>query len=69
MEHLWDIMLRSILRCQVAPQSVQELSDAMVQIWEEIPLDNIHCHIRSMPLCFQAYIQTCGGHTNYRESF
>ena len=48
-EHLWDIMFRSIRCRQVAPQSVQELSDALVQIWEEIPQDTIRRLIRSMP--------------------
>jgi hypothetical protein len=41
-EHLWDIMFHSIRHHQVAPQTVQELSDALVQIWEEIPQDTIH---------------------------
>ncbi|KAI4883578.1 hypothetical protein NFI96_009970, partial [Prochilodus magdalenae] len=41
-EHFWDIMFRSIRRHQVALQTVQELSDALVQIWEEIPQDIIH---------------------------
>ncbi|KAI4871467.1 hypothetical protein NFI96_015952, partial [Prochilodus magdalenae] len=36
-EHLWDIMFRSIRRHQVALQTVEELSDALTQIWEEIP--------------------------------
>ncbi|KAI4899507.1 hypothetical protein NFI96_011521, partial [Prochilodus magdalenae] len=36
-EHLWDIMFRSTRRHQIALQTVQELSDALVQIWEEIP--------------------------------
>ncbi len=44
-EHLWDIMFLSFRRCQVAPQ----LSDALVQIWEEIPQDTIRRLIRSMP--------------------
>ncbi|TWW56335.1 hypothetical protein D4764_08G0003220 [Takifugu flavidus] len=39
--------LMSILRHQVNPQTVQELSDALVQIWEEIPQDTIRCLIRS----------------------
>ncbi|KAI4872401.1 hypothetical protein NFI96_029872, partial [Prochilodus magdalenae] len=47
-EHLWDIMFRSIQRHQVALQTVQELSDALVQIWEEIPQDTIRRLIRSM---------------------
>ncbi|KAI4894463.1 hypothetical protein NFI96_033307 [Prochilodus magdalenae] len=34
-EHLWDIMFWSIRRHQVALQTVQELSDALVQMWEE----------------------------------
>ncbi|KAI4883140.1 hypothetical protein NFI96_020584, partial [Prochilodus magdalenae] len=41
-EHLWDIMFRSIRRHRVALQTVQELRDALVQIWEEIPQDTIH---------------------------
>ncbi|KAI4893334.1 hypothetical protein NFI96_005519 [Prochilodus magdalenae] len=56
-EHLWDIMFRSIRRHQVALQTVQELSDALVQIWEEILQDTIRRLVRS--------IQACGGHTNY----
>ncbi len=48
-EHLWDILFHSIRPCQVAPQTVQELSDALVQIWEEIPQDTIRRLIRSMP--------------------
>lgn len=34
-------MFRSIRRRQVAPQTVQELSDALVKIWEEIARDTI----------------------------
>ncbi|KAI4903486.1 hypothetical protein NFI96_009665, partial [Prochilodus magdalenae] len=45
-EHLWDIMFRSIRRHQVALQTVQELSDALVQIWEEIPQDTIRLYQR-----------------------
>uniref|UniRef100_A0A8C4TJ22 Transposase n=1 Tax=Erpetoichthys calabaricus TaxID=27687 RepID=A0A8C4TJ22_ERPCA len=48
-EHLWDIMFRPIRCCQVAPQTVQEITDALVQIWEEIPQDTIHRLFRSMP--------------------
>ncbi len=32
-------MVWSTRHRQVAPQTVQELSDALVQIWEEIPQD------------------------------
>ncbi|KAI4893139.1 hypothetical protein NFI96_000152 [Prochilodus magdalenae] len=46
-EHFWDIMFRSIRRHQAALQTVQELSDALVQIWEEILQDTIRRLIRS----------------------
>ncbi|KAI3363825.1 hypothetical protein L3Q82_001427 [Scortum barcoo] len=48
-EHIWDIMSRSIHQRHVAPQTVQELADALVQVWEEIPQETIHHLIRSMP--------------------
>uniref|UniRef100_A0A1A7YAS8 Transposase Tc1-like domain-containing protein n=2 Tax=Iconisemion striatum TaxID=60296 RepID=A0A1A7YAS8_9TELE len=64
-EHLWDIMFGSIRRRQVAPQTVQELRDALTQIWEEMPQDTIRCLIRSMPRRCQACTQARGGHTRY----
>ncbi|KAI4875026.1 hypothetical protein NFI96_013615, partial [Prochilodus magdalenae] len=47
-EHIWD-MSRSIHQRHVAPQTVQELADALVQVWEEIPQETIRHLIRSMP--------------------
>ncbi|KAI4902048.1 hypothetical protein NFI96_033099 [Prochilodus magdalenae] len=49
-ELLWDIMFRSIQRHQVALQTVQELSDALVQNWEEIPQDTIHVSLGALEL-------------------
>ncbi|KAI3368028.1 hypothetical protein L3Q82_026857, partial [Scortum barcoo] len=40
-EHIWDIMSRSIHQRHIAPQTVQELADALVQVWEEIPQETI----------------------------
>uniref|UniRef100_A0A3B4CAW1 Nuclear receptor-binding factor 2 C-terminal domain-containing protein n=1 Tax=Pygocentrus nattereri TaxID=42514 RepID=A0A3B4CAW1_PYGNA len=42
-------MSRSTHQRHVAPQTVQELADALVQVWEEIPQETIHHLIRSMP--------------------
>lgn len=42
-------MCHSTRRCHVAPQSVQELSDTLVQVWEERPKDPIHHVIGSIP--------------------
>ena len=64
-EHLWDIMYRCIRRCQVSPQTVQELTDALIQVWEEIPQDTICRLIRTMPRRCLGCILARGGHTQH----
>ncbi|KAK7891274.1 hypothetical protein WMY93_023237 [Mugilogobius chulae] len=64
-EHIWDIMSRSIHQRQVAPQSVQELAEALVQVWEEISQENIRRLIRSMPRRCREVIRARRGHTHY----
>uniref|UniRef100_A0AAZ3SMG2 Tc1-like transposase DDE domain-containing protein n=1 Tax=Oncorhynchus tshawytscha TaxID=74940 RepID=A0AAZ3SMG2_ONCTS len=59
-EHIWDIMSRSIHQRHVAPQTVQELADALVQVWEEIPQETIRHLIRSMPRRCKEVIQARG---------
>ena len=68
-EHIWDIMSRSIHQRHIAPQTVQELADALVQVWEEIPQETIRHLIRSMPRRCREVIQARGGHTHYWASF
>ena len=64
-EHIWDIMSRPVQQRHVAPQTVQELTDALIQVLEEIPQKSI-CHlIRSMPRHCRECIQAHGGHTHY----
>ncbi|XP_067110034.1 uncharacterized protein [Osmerus mordax] len=43
------LQARERQRRQVAPQTLQELTDALRQIWEDIPQDTIRRLIRSMP--------------------
>ncbi|KAL7863205.1 hypothetical protein SRHO_G00121890 [Serrasalmus rhombeus] len=64
-EHIWDIMSRSIHQRHVAPQTVQEFADALVQVWEEIPQETIRHLIRSMPRRYREVIQARGGRTQY----
>ena len=64
-EHLWDIMSRTIRQRNVAPQTVQELTAALIQVWEEIPQETIRRLIRSMPRRCRECIQARGGHTHY----
>uniref|UniRef100_A0A8C8FEU6 Transposase n=1 Tax=Oncorhynchus tshawytscha TaxID=74940 RepID=A0A8C8FEU6_ONCTS len=64
-EHIWDIMSHSIHQRHVALQTVQELADALVQVWEKIPQETIRHLIRSMPRRCMEVIQARGGHTHY----
>ncbi|CAJ0936225.1 unnamed protein product, partial [Ranitomeya imitator] len=48
-EHIWNIMSRPIHQRHIEPQTVKELADALVQVWEEIPQETIRCLFRSMP--------------------
>ncbi|KAL0188081.1 hypothetical protein M9458_015180, partial [Cirrhinus mrigala] len=57
-EHIWDIMSYSIHKRHVAPQTVQELADALVQ-------ETIRHLIRSMPRRCREVMQARGGHTHY----
>jgi hypothetical protein len=59
-EHIWDIMSRFIHQYHVAPQTVQELADALIQ---EIPQETIRHLNRSMPRRCSEAIQARGGHT------
>ncbi|XP_055790434.1 carbonic anhydrase 5B, mitochondrial-like isoform X3 [Salvelinus fontinalis] len=63
-EHIWDIMSCSIHQRHIAPQTVQELADALVQVWEEIPQETIRHLIRSMPRRCREVIQLHMVHWN-----
>jgi hypothetical protein len=58
-EHIWDIMSRAIHQRHVAPQT-----EALVQVWEEIPQETIRHLIRSMPRRCREVKQARGGHTH-----
>lgn len=58
-EHLWDVMYRYIRRRQVPPQTIQEPTDALIQVWEGIPQDTICWLIRRKPRCEES------GQTHY----
>ena len=64
-EHLWDIMDQRIRSLPVQPRSVQELINALVQVWQEIDQRVIRRLIRSMPRLCRECIRARGGHTRY----
>ncbi|CAJ0945496.1 unnamed protein product [Ranitomeya imitator] len=66
-EHIWHIMSRIIHQCHIAPQTVQELADALVLVLE-IPQEIIRPLIRSMPRHCREIIQGIVKKYNKKQS-
>ena len=64
-EHLWDILDRRIRRRLNPPQTLQQLTEALVEEWNSIPQEVIRRLVRSMPRRCQEVIRATGGHTRY----
>lgn len=63
--HLWDMLERKVRKRPIAPQTLQELADVLVEEWENIPQRDVRRFIRGMPRRCTAVIRALGGHTNY----
>lgn len=62
-ERLWDVMCRCS-RCRyVAPRTAEELTDALIKVWWEIPQETIAHVIGSTFRSRSEYIQAYGAHT------
>ena len=64
-EHSWDDLDRRVHSRQPAPQTLQELMQALEQEWGRIPQDRIPRLIESMPRRVRAVLQANGGHNRY----
>ena len=64
-EHLWDEIERRIDRCHVLPATVQELTYAVLDAYNNIPRMFIRNLFRSMRRRCAAVINNDGGHTRY----
>ena len=63
-EHAWD-MLQTAVSSPVQPASVQELRQALLEEWDQIPQYKIRRLISSMQRRCQAVIEAQGHHTPY----
>lgn len=64
-EHVWDVLQRRISARPVRPQTRQDLIQALMQEWAQIPLQQVRTLIRSFrPRC-TCVVQARGGHTRY----
>ena len=64
-EHLWDELGRRVRHHQNPPETLQELHDALVHQWYNIPQAFIQQLIGSMHWRCEAVVATRGGHTRY----
>jgi hypothetical protein len=64
-EHLWDELGRRVRHRQNPTETLQELRDAPVHQWNNIPQSLIQRLIGSMRRRYEAVVAARGGHTRY----
>ena len=64
-EHAWDMLQAAVSSRPVQPASVQELRQALLEEWDQIPQYKIRRLISSMRRRCQAVIEARGHHTRY----
>ncbi len=62
-ENLWAVVAREVEKMQC--DTVEELGDAVLKVWDELPLDTFGMLARSMPKRCQAAVNAGGHHTKY----
>ena len=64
-EHIWDEVDRRLRRRQRQPTTLNELENAIIAEWNNIPMNVIRRYIRSMRRRCDAVVNARGGHTKY----
>ena len=64
-EQVWDMLDRRVHQRLVQLQMLHQLQQALVQEWNNIPMNVIWRYLFSMRRCCRAVIQSAGGHTRY----
>lgn len=64
-EHVWDMMRRSIDQLEPYPQGLQQLGVALEAVWDALAVRDINRLIGSMRQRCEAVIAAGGGHTRY----
>ena len=64
-EHAWDMLQTAVSSRTVQPASVQELRQALLEEWDQIPQYKIRRLISSMRRRCQAVTEARGHHTRY----
>ena len=64
-EHLWDELGRAISSMDNPPQNIDELRQALLDKWAQIPVQRLQRLVASMPRRLAAIIAARGGNTRY----
>ena len=64
-EHLWDELGRAISSMDNPPQNLDELRQALLDKWAQIPVQRLQRLVASMPRRLAAIIAARGGNTQY----
>ena len=64
-EHLWDQSDRQVRQCQPPPATRGQLTRALVEEWNNIPIRRINALMNSMTRRIRAVTRANGGHTRY----
>ena len=67
-EHAWDMLQTAVPSRPVQPAPVQELRQALLEEWDQIPQYKIRRLISSMRRRCQAVIEAWGHHTRYQSA-
>ncbi len=64
-EHIWDILDRRLRRRQNQPSNHQQLRQALIEEWQNIPIAQVNRLINSMTRRVRAGLAADGGHIRY----
>lgn len=64
-EHAWDALGRRVASRTMPPRTVEELSKALIEEWEQMPMQLLNTLVHSMNNRCKVCISVRGGHTPY----
>ena len=67
-EHLWDHLDRQVRQCQPLSATRAQLTRALVEGWNNIPIRRINSLMNSMTRRIRAMTRANGGHSRYKGS-
>ena len=64
-EHAWSFLRRAISNRPHHPLTIQELRNATLEEWDNLPQESLNALVLSMPRRVQECLRVCGGPTHY----